>query len=130
MKINTKPVPVSFVLRTVRTWEQSRKVAPTGDICFQNKEFMMNVWFTNESLNAIKKNPRGIEHLPDAIERPMEIWASWDDPKNQQVCIFHYILSDEKHIFVVRTKGGKIENAFINTLANANKYRKGILFVK
>lgn len=128
--IDTKHIPITFVLKTVRSWEQNHKVAPTGDICFQNKEFMMNVWFTNESLNAIKKNPRGMEHIPQAIEQPMEIWGSWDDPKDQKVCIFHYILSDEKHIFVVRTKAGKIENAFINTVANIDRYRKGILFIK
>lgn len=130
MTIETKFVPITFVLRTVRAWEADHKVLPTGDIVFQNKQFRVNVRFTNESLNAIKKNPRGMEHIPAAIESPAEIWGAWVDLTEQQVVAMNYIIADEKHIFVVQTRGGVITNALINTVANINKYRKGVLFTK
>lgn len=128
--IDTKPVPITFLLRLVKSWGEKYHLDKTGDVIFQNHEFLMNVRFTNESLNKIKKNPRGIEHLPEAIKSPSEIWARWENVSEQKTVLMNYILSDEKHIFVVQTRAGEITNALINTVGNINMYRKGIKFVK
>jgi len=130
MKIDTKFVPITFILKTVKQWESDHKTLPTGDIVFQNKEFLLNVRFTNKSLNSIKKNPRGMEHIPQAIEKPMEIWGSWENVKAQKEVLLNYLLFDDEHVFVVQTMKGEVTNSLINTKANINKYRKGILFVK
>ena len=114
----------------IKGWEKEYHVDKTGDVIFQNKKYTMNVRFTNESLNAVKKNPRGLDHLPDAISNPDELWGRWDDTSTQRDVIFNYILSDETHIFVVQTKAGVIFNTKIDTTVNINNYRKGIIFVK
>lgn len=128
--INTKKIPVTSLLSLVKQWEQSHHVDKTGDVIFQNKEFLINVRFTNESLNQVKKNPRGLEHLPDAITKPNEIWGKWEDVEAQQIVLMNYILSDEKHIFVVKTKAGNIIDTKIDIIGNINKYRSGIKFIK
>jgi hypothetical protein len=128
--IDTSKLPITYLLNLIKQWEQDYHVDKTGDIIFQNKEFLLNVRFTNGSLNQVKKNPRGLEHLPDAISKPYEIWGRWDNVKDQQVVLMNYILSDESHIFVAQTKSGNIINTAIDTIGNIDKYRTGILFIK
>ena len=128
--IDIKKMPVTSLLKLVKQWEQSHHVDKTGDVIFQNKEFMINVRFTHDSLNQVKKNPRGLEHLPDAITKPDEIWGKWDNAETQQIVLMNYILSDEKHIFVVKTKAGNIIDTKVDTIGNINKYRTGIKFIK
>lgn len=130
IEIDTKFVPITFILSQLKKWEVENHLDKTGDIIFQNKEFKLNVRFTNESLNTIKKNPRGIEYLPETIKNPDEIWARWDNVNDQKVVLMNYIITDKKHIFVVKTKGGIIQNALVNTYSNINKYRTGIMFLK
>lgn len=128
--IDTRRIPITDVLRIVKSWVDKYKVLPKGDIVFQNQEFMLNVKFTNESLVKVKKNPRGLENLPEAIANPNEIWASWENPQDQHVVLINYILKDDKHIFVVQTRKGEVVKTMINTIANIDVYRKGIIFVK
>jgi hypothetical protein len=130
MTIKTKKLPITALLSLIKEWEGKYHLEKTGTVIFQNSEYMFNVQFTNKSLNIVKKNPRGIEHLPMAITSPDEIWGLWENQNDQKVAIINYILKDDTHLFCVTTNGGEVVKTAINTISNINLYRKGIKFLK
>lgn len=112
-------------IEIVSDWRKEFHVNNEGDVVFQNKEFLMNVRFTDNTLHYIQKKPQGMENIPKAIREPDEIWGQWENVKNQVEVLMNYILVEGKQGYIVQTRKGIIENAFLTR--NVNKYRVGLI---
>lgn len=101
-----------------------------SNVIFQNKKLLTNIVFDNHSLHTISQNnPTGFENIPDALINPSEVWSYWQDSKNQDIVIRHYILIGEKKCYICITKMGVIQNAFVFDLKRLDQYRKGALML-
>jgi hypothetical protein len=129
-KINTNKISITNVLSIIKDWTEKYPSDKKGDLVFQNKEYLLNVFFNNKSMNALKHNPNGMENLPGTIQKPDELWAKWQDVNSQKLVIMHYICYDNDNAYIVRTLKGEIEFATLSNLKNLDKYRQGILFMK
>lgn len=110
----------------VDDWRQKYHVTKEGDIVFQNKKLMTNVFFTNNSLHAIQGHPRGADSLPATISQPDEVWGTWEDPKEQKVVLRNYLKFGRNTAYIVQTRNGVIVDALAVSINSANKYRKGV----
>lgn len=115
------------VVNYVSKWEKQYHVDPkTGNIIFQNKGLYTNIVWNGNSLHAVQKHQRGIENLPDTIERPDEIWSTWGNVESQTITNRAY-MKFGKTCYLVLTTNGIIRDAFAVSPVGADKYRKGVI---
>ncbi len=102
-----------------------------NDTIFQNKDFMLNVRLPHDVLKAINKKAAGIENVHQAITKPSEIWAHWENEKEQKTVLMNYVLFSDKKAYIVETKKGVVVDAYIRQHTDSkNLRRKGILLIK
>lgn len=114
------------LLRIVDEWRNEYHTKPNGDIVFQNKQLMSNIFFTSASLHTIAKHSTGFENIPMVLTSPDEVWMRWEDTKSQQVVLRNYIKFG-KMSYVVQTRNGVVTDAFAVTNTAANNFRTGVI---
>jgi len=128
-KLNDTNPNTHEAIKIVDTWREKYHTDTKGNIIFQNKETLSNIFFNNHSFNLIK-NRRGLDNLPETLTNPSEIWSYWDDPKKQIVTMRNYILFGSNISYICQTKDGKVINAFGVTASLVNRYRKGLILIQ
>ena len=123
--MNTSTPNFREQLEIFNEWKKVYHVNNEGDVVFQNKDFMFNVRFTDNSLHYIHKNSRGMENIPKTVIEPDEVWGVWQNVSTQIEVLLNYILVEGKTAYIVQTRKGIIENAFLTK--NVNKYRVGVV---
>lgn len=111
-------------------WRKAHWEDTLGNIVFQNKQTLTNVFLTPEAIHAIKQHPRGAEKLTDTIERPSEIWSRWKDVYKQRVVLRNYLLFGQNISYLVQTAGGQVQDAKIISRNNAERFRIGCPVLK
>ena len=126
-ELNSEKWSLLQIANEVDSWKQKYHITKMHDIVFQNRATLTNVFFTDESFHATSKgNPRGFSNIPLTVEQPDEIWSLWSDPDKQTIALRNYIILGDKLCYVVKTRAGKIVNAFSVVPSLVSKYRKGI----
>jgi hypothetical protein len=116
-----KSAGLHYFIKLVNDWKGDYHTDNKGDICFQNKQTMTNIWFTHNSMHKIQPHSRGIDQLPDTVQTPDEIWSFWGDVKTQRIVFRNYIRGS----YVVQTRDGVITDAFL--VKSTAKYRTGVI---
>lgn len=106
------------MLKVIEEWKLKYH-SDKSEIIFQNKKFLFNIIFSQNSLINISKNSKGFENIPNTVENPDEVWSELKDD-----ILKSYIKFAKPYSYVVQTKNGIIENAFLTT--SVDKYRKGL----
>jgi hypothetical protein len=114
----------------MREWRGMYHVDHLGNICFQNEELLSNVWFTPHSAHKVHAHPRGVGMLPGTITDPTEVWSRWDNVDEQMNVLRNYISYSGKNAYVVQTRNGGIQDAFLISTAQAEKHRVGVPWLK
>ena len=117
--MNTTRPDMYQMLKIVEEWKLKHHSDKT-EVVFQDKQFLTNIRFNQNSLNVISKNSKGFENLPGTLENPNEIWSSIENEQIKR----NYITFGKPYSYIVQTKSGLVENAFLTT--SADKYRKGV----
>jgi len=119
------PKSLKYLTEILHGWKQTYPHNRQGVLLFQNKRLNSNVLFTDEAFHRIQNHSRGFDLIPQAIEKPDEVWSQWGDDK-QRATLRNYLLFG-KICYVVQTKDGSITDAFTCTPRQANKYRRGAI---
>lgn len=120
----------TYLLNIVQDWKQEYHLDRYGNIIFQNKNLLSNVSFTNHSIHAMHKHPTGTELLPKTIQDPAEVWMRWEDREKQQVVLRNYITFGNQTGYVVQTRDGAVQDAFIISRRQLEKFRTGLPWIK
>jgi len=115
------------VMAIVDDWKDKYTTDKKGNVIFQNNDTYTNVILSNISIHNIQKHPRGFEGLPSTIEKPDEIWGTWENEK-QTVVLKNYITFGKKISYIVQTKDGVITDAFAVSNGSLSKFRKGVIY--
>lgn len=118
------------MLMILEEWRQDFHTDRLGNVVFQNQDLRSNVRFTNNSFHTIKAHPKGFENLPAAVQDPSEVWMSWENPDAQVKVRRNYIKFAERTAYVVQTMEGVITDAVLVSKHGAEKYRKGVPWLK
>lgn len=125
-KLNTKYYSDYAVKLTSDEWKNKN-----NDIVFKNTEWSLNVFLEQNTLKKLAKKSRGIENIKSTIEKPHEIWARWQDPKNQKVVIMNYFAHDKNYSYIVETTGGYVTDAYFRQHNDSKQLRMtGIKLMK
>ena len=117
---------LQHILAVVMEWRRDYHVDQMHNIVFQNKKTLTNVRLADSTIHEIAKHSRGFENIPATIEKADEIWMHWENPKEQRVVLRNYLLFG-RSCYMVKTKDGKIIDAFAVSRRGINKYRKGVI---
>jgi len=118
---------------TVDEWQREGLSAPkSSDLLFRNHEWLLNVQMTQAVTK--KLSGKGFQNIRQAIEKPDEVWARWDDPKKQKAVrmfYFSHSAGKEKQSYIVETLSGQVVDAYFRTYNYAKDNRRlGIKLLK
>lgn len=119
-------ISMRYLMDVVHEWRQKYYVDPKHFIVFQNNATYANVRLSDGVISKIIKHGRGMQNLPDTIMAPDEIWASWEDEDTQRVVLRNY-LKIGRICYMVKTRDGRVTDAFALSRDHANKYRRGVI---
>lgn len=111
-------------------WREDYHTDKLGNVIFQNKETLSNIWLTDHSLRAIHKHPRGVEALPQVVQHPEEVWSRWENVEDQQVVLRNYLIAGHNSTYIVQTRDGAVQDAFLVARSTTNKYRVGTVWLR
>ena len=112
-------------LNVVEQWKNEYNYNRQGDVVFQNKRLLTNVFLTQKAVHKIGGHAAGSDFIPETIQQPSEVWALWKD--HTQMNVYRaYILFGAKN-YVVLTLDGIIQDAFIVPNGSLGRYRKGCI---
>lgn len=115
-----------YLMETVSEWRKTYHVDQQHNIVFQNKATLANVRLSDGVISKILRHPHGFHNLPETIEHPSEIWATWEDVKDQRVVMRNYLLFG-RLCYMVKTRDGQVTDALALSRGSINKYRKGLI---
>jgi hypothetical protein len=127
--LNDTKSSILEAIKIVDSWREKYHTDTKGNIIFQNKEQLTNIFFNNQSFHVISKNTRGFENLPETVIHPDEIWARWGDSK-QLIVLRNYLKFGENINYCVQTRDGIIINAFAVVDSLVDRYRKGLILLR
>lgn len=114
----------------IEEWKSKYHTTRIGNIILQSRELLSNITITHTSLHQIHKHPRGVELLPETLMNPDEVWSRWENPLNQVHVLRNYILYGDKISYIVQTKNGVVQDAFVITRGQAERFRIGCPWFK
>lgn len=117
---------MEYLMEEVSEWRQRYHVDQHHNIVIQNKDTYTNVRLSDGVITKITRHARGFKNLPETIEQPSEIWASWEDVEKQTVVLRNYILFG-RICYMVKTRDGMVTDAFAVSRGGINKYRRGVI---
>lgn len=96
-----------------------------GNVVFQNKDLLNNVFLMPEVIHKIHAHPKGAEALPATIMYPSEVWSDWKNVDIQNTVMRNYLLFGPKLTYLVQTTAGIVTDAKLITRGQAETYRIG-----
>lgn len=118
------------VTKVVEDWQERYHTDRLGNVIFQNKQLLANIWLTDHSVRNIHKHPRGVEALPQVVTNPEEVWSRWENDETQLVVLRNYFIAGKNSTYVVQTRDGAIQDAFLISRSTTNKYRIGAVWLR
>lgn len=115
-----------YLVQTVHGWRNRYHTDTRGNIVFQNQELITNIRLNDSALHAISKHTRGFENIPDAVQKPSEVWTKWENVGNQRTVLRAYLLFGRTS-YAVLTRDGQITDAFAFSNGSENKLRNGLI---
>lgn len=119
-----------YMVRQYDAWRRTEHTDMLDNIILQNQALMTNVRFPSNVLHTMHKHPRGFNNLPDTVKDPDEVWMTWKNADEQRTVLRNYCKFDERSCYVVQTENGSVTDAFLVSEAGAEKYRKGVPWLK
>lgn len=115
-----------YLMETVSEWRRTYHVDQHHNLVFQNQATFSNVRMTDGVISKILRHPTGFHNLPETIENPSEIWATWEDMDIQRVVMRNYLLFG-RICYMVKTVDGRVTDALAVSSGGINKYRRGLI---
>lgn len=119
-------ISMRYLMEVVEEWRRKYYVDKKHNIVFQNNATYANVRLNDSTISKIVKHGRGMQNLPDTIMHPDEIWTGWEDEDTQRVVLRAY-LKIGRICYIVKTRDGRVTDAFALSRGHANKYRTGVI---
>lgn len=113
----------------MREWRDKYHSDRLGNVTFQNYALLSNVMFTRHAANQMHAHPRGAAMLPETIANPSEVWMRWEDVAKQQVVLRNYITYIGSAAYVVQTRDGAIQDAFLQSRGQTERHRIGLPYI-
>lgn len=116
------------VVNIMDDWRRDYHVDKIGNIVFQNKQLLANIVYTTHSAHTIGHHVRGVEMLPETLIHPTEVWSRWENTEDQQIVLRNYLQFSEKTAYIVQTRDGAVQDGFLMSRNQAEKYRTGVVW--